>query len=846
MNVVRPPHLFAVVFIVLTLPLFVSAQSPLQFIPLTPCRIVDTRITGQPIQGGTAQNFAIQGSCGVPQSAAAYSLNVTVIPYGTLDYLTVWPTGQNQPVVSTLNSFDGRVKANAAIVGAGSIGGEVSVYASNTTDLVLDLDGYFAPISGSTMAFYPLIPCRVADTRQGHYLHGGQEADFPVSGVCTVPSSAAAYSLNFTAVPHGPLGYLTAWPTGQPKPLVSTLNDLTGTIVANAAMVEAGTSGEVAVYPSNDTDLVIDIDGYYAQANSAPGGLSLYTLTPCRLLDTRQTTGAFVGTLPVNTLVSSCDVPSLAQAVVANATVLPQGPSLAYLTLWPNGQIQPLASTLNALDGAVTSNMAVTPTSNGFVNAYATNSTQLLLDVSSYFALPSGLDGNYTFSVDGYNSGGPVLMAGSFVADGNGSITGVLDENSAGGAPSANVAFTGTYSIQSSGLGTMSMTLPLGTPFHFSIAISSTGNGRLVLNSDSNQKIWSSGVIRKQDPAALSLQQITGNFASGFSGVDPGLNRFAGAGVYQITPTGNVTGSSDTNDNGVLKSPPTSGVLLTLDPRTGRGTAALVTSGKLTHWVYYVTSANDLTFLSIDPITSPTNLVMQTMLRQANLTFGNGSLNGVGVVRTTGISQTGDKRKQQVPGSSVPDVVVGLLTTDGNGNGSTSLDENVGGTLTQQQTSQGTYSVAANGRVTLTGFGSNTPPFLYLVDRNQAFLVGQDSSVSSGYVVPQSGGPFSNASAIGTYWGGSVMPVTSAVTDSVTWAFSDGNGNLNGTTDTSGSGGPGSQNFSGTLLVDSTGRIILNENGSLAAILYVISPTRVVLLPATDPNPALSVLGSTN
>ena len=67
-------------------------------------------------------------------------------------------------MVSTLNSLDGRIKANAAIVPAG-YQGEVSVYVTNTTDVILDIDGYFAPVSGSTLAFYPLTPCRVVDTR---------------------------------------------------------------------------------------------------------------------------------------------------------------------------------------------------------------------------------------------------------------------------------------------------------------------------------------------------------------------------------------------------------------------------------------------------------------------------------------------------------------------------------------------------------------------------------------------------------------------------------------------------------------------------------------------------------
>ena len=120
-------------------------------------------------------------------TATDYSLNVTVIPHGPLGYLTVWPMGEGRPLVSTLNSADGRVKANAAIVPAGD-GGEVSIYVTNTTDVVLDIDGYFAPPNGATLAFYSLQPCRVADTRNppsdlgGPYLKGAGEARFSDPG----------------------------------------------------------------------------------------------------------------------------------------------------------------------------------------------------------------------------------------------------------------------------------------------------------------------------------------------------------------------------------------------------------------------------------------------------------------------------------------------------------------------------------------------------------------------------------------------------------------------------------------------------------------------------------------
>ncbi len=382
----------------------ISPPAPSQFLALTPCRVVDTRnpngtFGGPAIAGGTARSFPLSQAgnpCGIPANAVAYSLNVTVVTTGHLGYLTIWPTGQSQPLVSTMNSRDGRTKANATIIPAGTPNGAVSVYVTDTTNVILDIDGYFAAPTGSTLAFYPLTPCRVADTRNpngdlgGPFLTGSQERDFPILESSCIPNgvSPSAYSLNVTALAHPArqrLGYLTVWPVGQPQPTVSTLNNPTGTNVANAAVVPAGTNGAIAVYPNDDTDLLIDINGYFAA--QGPNGLSLYTAAPCRVLDTRNVGNGqpFQGNLTVNAAFSMCAPPNNAQAFVFNATVVPPG-SLGYLTLWPDGENQPVVSTLNAPDGSVTSNMAIVPTSNGSIDAYASALTQLLLDISSYFA----------------------------------------------------------------------------------------------------------------------------------------------------------------------------------------------------------------------------------------------------------------------------------------------------------------------------------------------------------------------------------------------------------------------------------------------------------------------------
>ena len=377
----------------------VATSSATHFVPVTPCRIADTRnpngaFGGPAIAGGASRDFAIPGSaCNIPTSAAAYSMNVAVVPHQALGYITLWPAGQSQPLVATLNSLDGRVKSNAAIVPAGT-NGAVSVFATDTTDVILDINGYFVAGSSPTaLAFYPVTPCRVADTRNQASALGGPSLAaqstraFPIlNSQCELPADAEAYSLNFAVVPKAhSLGYLTAWPTGLVQPLVASLNDLTGTIAANAAVVPAGANGAVSVFTTDATDLIIDTNGYFAPQGT--GGLALYTMTPCRVLDTRLPAGSppISTTLNVNVTASPCNVPPTARAFVFNATVIPLG-SLGYITMWAEGQTQPLASTLNAIDGAITNNMAIVPTANGSISVFPSNPTHLVLDLFGYLA----------------------------------------------------------------------------------------------------------------------------------------------------------------------------------------------------------------------------------------------------------------------------------------------------------------------------------------------------------------------------------------------------------------------------------------------------------------------------
>lgn len=377
-----------------------DSQTPtgLTFVPVTPCRVADTRnpagaFGGPFISAQGTREFDIPNSaCSIPATAQAYSVNATVVPHGVLGFLTAFPCGQSLPLASTLNAVDGRVKAAAAIVPAGTNGG-LCFFATHDTDLVLDINGYFVPNTSPTaLAFFPVTPCRLVDTRQAAGSLGGPSLvanatrTFPIlSGTCNLPATAQAYSMNFTSVPNGPLNFLTTWPAGQAQPLVSTLNAGTGATTANSAIVPAGTNGDISVFVTNNSDLVIDVNGYFAPP--AAGGLSLYALTPCRVLDTRNSPGRppTSGTVDVSVVLSGCGAPATAQSFVMNATVVPPGP-FGFLTLWPQGTTKPFVSTLNAGDGFVTSNLAIVPTTNGLISSFGSDPVQLVLDISGYFA----------------------------------------------------------------------------------------------------------------------------------------------------------------------------------------------------------------------------------------------------------------------------------------------------------------------------------------------------------------------------------------------------------------------------------------------------------------------------
>lgn len=372
-----------------------SPASQLVYYPIAPCRLVDTRVVNSPFGGpflpaGVPRTFQMHGGpCGIDPAATAFALNITAVPRGPLGYLTAYPAGTERPNTSVLNSLDGRVKAAFTVVNAGTPGGGISLFANSDTDVVVDVAGYFAPQSGPGLLFYPVTPCRVTDTRTSSTtLRAGAAQSIEVAGKCGVPSTARVVSMNATAIPKTTLGYLQVWPTGQAQPSVSTLNATTGTITANALFAPTGTDGKVDVFANNDTDLLLDVNGYF----DYPGGgftqaYTYYRVEPCRMSDTRDTR---VELSPANAYreiagAGVCGLPGNTYSLM-NVTAIPSGP-LGYLTVWGTGD-RPPVSTLNAVDGQITSNAAIIEQQGfpGNFRVFGSGATHVFFDLTGYFS----------------------------------------------------------------------------------------------------------------------------------------------------------------------------------------------------------------------------------------------------------------------------------------------------------------------------------------------------------------------------------------------------------------------------------------------------------------------------
>ncbi|MFN8039999.1 MAG: M4 family metallopeptidase [Acidimicrobiales bacterium] len=384
--------------------------------PLTPTRILDSRPPPEqvgpystPWGPGEARLVQAVGTAGVPMDAAALVVNVTVTGATATSHLSVYPAGRWTDA-SNLNFTAGQTIPNLVTVPIGndSIGegqtsdGWITVFnSSGFVHVIVDVVGYYGDDAGG-VELTAVTPFRLLDSREGNGTApapwtGGETRDVQVTGVTGsgVPATGvAAVVLNVTAVTPSAESFLSVWPTGLGRPLVSNLNFPAHRTIPNLVVVKVGAGGKVSVYDnSGAVDVVADVVGYYS---ARPSGGRFTGVTPARVLDTRpppEQIGPYASpwgpgqTRTVAVTGVGGVAPLGVSAVVLNVTAVnPTADS--HLTVWNTGVAMPTASNLNFRAGDVIPNLVVAPVgADGTISIFNNSGTvDVLADVVGFFS----------------------------------------------------------------------------------------------------------------------------------------------------------------------------------------------------------------------------------------------------------------------------------------------------------------------------------------------------------------------------------------------------------------------------------------------------------------------------
>ncbi len=240
--------------------------------PLTPRRVLDTRLGGNPWRSGEVRTVDLR-PYGVPATASAAVVNLTTTQTTGAGYFTVFASGSNPPFVSNLNADGpGQTIANQAMAPVSN--GTMRVYASVAAHLIVDLVGYVtgggAPMSSEGL-FVPVSPHRLLDTRSGAIAPAGNTITVQPLGRPGVPTGGvAAVALNVTLTQTAAPVHATAWPTSLQQPATSTVNAARpGQTIANHATTPVGPDG-FSLLNVAPTHLIADITGYWTGQPAGP------------------------------------------------------------------------------------------------------------------------------------------------------------------------------------------------------------------------------------------------------------------------------------------------------------------------------------------------------------------------------------------------------------------------------------------------------------------------------------------------------------------------------------------------------------------------------------------------
>jgi hypothetical protein len=398
------------------------------FHPTPPTRILDTRralgIWG-PVRSGDGRHSSLDpitrrnetanhelqvtGRYGVPASGvSAVLLNVTALdadvpgpgfisilpkPPRVGDIFNDQGSYGGYPTTSNLNLDNGDPVPNLVLARVGA-GGKIRIANySGPKHVIADVAGWFGTGGAHTdgAGFAGVVPDRLMDSRNGiggpaSKFAAGEIRSLQVAGVAGVPNNAESVVVNITLTGADRIGFVTAFPDGQPVPDASNVNIVPGGVRANTAVVKVGSNGRINLLMAEaSADVLVDVLGSFG-----PYGGKVTAITPERTVDSRTGLGTSAspwgeGEVRNVQVAGRGSVPAGATAVIANLTGT-NTTSWGFLSAWPAGSPQPASSNLNFLGGQTVPNLVMLKLGAGGQLSISNGlgSAHVLLDVMGY------------------------------------------------------------------------------------------------------------------------------------------------------------------------------------------------------------------------------------------------------------------------------------------------------------------------------------------------------------------------------------------------------------------------------------------------------------------------------
>ncbi len=302
------------------------------FTPLSPIRLVDTRIGLGTAATPLAVGCTLTIDPHLADDATAVVVNVTAVAPSMNGYLTAYPCGADRPLASIVPVVANRIVPGTAVVPLNA-DGLFCLYASTTTDVVIDLSGAYE--TGAGQRFQPIAAERKFDSRNAGNVRGGTVVRVPIAGTGSIPASATGVAVTVHTANAVANGYVTMWPCDPVRPTVSVLNATTGDASTNHLQIGLDAGGAVCLYAQTSMDLVVDVSGWFGPTATS----TFHALMPARLLDTRDGVGlagpfAAGQNRPIS-VVGTGGVPATGVTAVSAEVTSVDATRIGYITVHP-------------------------------------------------------------------------------------------------------------------------------------------------------------------------------------------------------------------------------------------------------------------------------------------------------------------------------------------------------------------------------------------------------------------------------------------------------------------------------------------------------------------------------